>query len=217
MLRFYVRDTGVGIRAEHQQLVFERFRKLEDDNLQLHRGTGLGLAISYQLVHLLGGTMWLESEYGKGSTFFFTIPLMKGSAGFSTVMRKKTEEIMPDFGYQVILVAEDDDSNFNYLDKILKNARIRVLRAVNGKEVIDLVIKHLDVKVVLMDIKMPVMDGIEALHALRKSGNTIPVIAQTAYALSDEVVKLKKEGFDEYISKPIKRQELYSILVRYLQ
>jgi CheY-like chemotaxis protein len=216
MLEFYVKDTGIGIKEENQQMIFERFRKVEEDKTQLHRGTGLGLAISYQLVNLLGGTMRLISAIGVGSTFFFTIPLIKTQSHYSHAKRKIVADAVPDFQGITILVAEDDISNFHYIEKLLTKAKANVLHAEDGKQALSIFQKHPETRIILMDIKMPVMDGIESLHALRTMGATIPIIAQTAYALADEIVKLKKEGFDEYLSKPIQHDNLYYILLKYL-
>jgi signal transduction histidine kinase/ligand-binding sensor domain-containing protein len=213
MLEFYVKDTGVGIKEENQQLVFERFRKVEEDKTQLHRGTGLGLSISYQLVNLLGGSMYLTSKIGEGSVFYFTIPLIKTDSHCIPVQRNELTNRLPDFKNHIILVAEDDIANYNYIEKLLRKAKAKVIHAVNGKQVLKILqnCTH-DIKLILMDIKMPEMDGIETLHEIRKMNISIPVIAQTAYALADEIVKLKKEGFDEYISKPIQREYLYYII-----
>jgi signal transduction histidine kinase/ActR/RegA family two-component response regulator len=216
MLEFYVKDTGRGIKEEHQQLVFERFRKVEDDRIQLHRGTGLGLAISYQLVNLLGGSIYLTSKIGEGSIFYFTIPFIKSDSPHFPAQRNKLTDILPDFKNCSILVAEDEITNFNFMEKLLKKAHAKVVHAVNGKQVITLLQNHHDIKLILMDIKMPVMDGTETLHAIREMNIRIPVIAQTAYALADEIVKLKNEGFDDYIAKPIHPEYLYFIIQKHL-
>jgi signal transduction histidine kinase/CheY-like chemotaxis protein len=213
-LEFYVKDTGIGIKIEHQQLVFERFRKVEEDKMQLHRGTGLGLAISYQLVNLMGGTMRLESAFGKGSVFYFTIPLIRTTSPGIPVRKKRGKLTAPDFSNLKILVAEDDISNFNYIEKLLRKAKADVLHAEDGGKVLSIMKSNPDVRLILMDIKMPVMDGIETLHALRAQNIQIPVIAQTAYALADEIIRLKTEGFDEYLSKPIQRENLYAIIAK---
>ena len=134
MLEFYVRDTGIGVKKENQELIFERFRKLEDDKKQLHRGTGLGLAISFQLVNLLGGSMWLHSKPGEGSTFYFTIPLIGTQSVYKLKPKNSEPEEIPDYRNCTILVAEDDLANFNYIDKLLKKANANVLRAEDGKE-----------------------------------------------------------------------------------
>ncbi len=136
MLEFYVKDTGIGIKEENQQLIFERFRKVEEDKMQLHRGTGLGLAISYQLVNLLGGKIYLTSEPDKGSVFYFTIPFLKSASPYVPEQKSKPTAILPDFKHCSILVAEDDMSNYNYIDKLLKKVQANVIHAMNGKEVL---------------------------------------------------------------------------------
>ena len=216
MLEFYVRDTGMGIKEQYQKLIFERFRKVEEDKSDLHRGTGLGLAISSHLVKLLGGTIYLTSTLGEGSVFYFTIPLITTNSPCTSALSNVLTDELPDFGNRHILVAEDDISNFDYIEKLLKRARAKVIHAANGKEVLEILQKEDGINLVLMDIKMPEMNGIETLKEMKKMGIGIPVIAQTAYALADEVVKLKKEGFDDYMSKPIQRDHLYAILKKYL-
>ncbi len=217
LLEFYVKDTGIGIKEEHQALVFERFRKLEDNRLQLHRGTGLGLAISSQLVGLMGGSMRVESKYGEGSTFFFTIPLIHVTQ--SAVSERKINRTIkyPDLKNCRILIAEDEPSNYYYVQKLLGDTGASVFHAENGLQVLDFLEKDKEISLVLMDIKMPGMNGIEALHEMRKRGYDIPVIAQTAYALADEIVKLKKEGFTEYIPKPIQKDLLFELIKKSLR
>ncbi len=214
MLEFYVKDTGIGIQEENQGIIFERFRKIEDDKSQVHRGTGLGLAISSQLVSLLGGTMYLTSVKGKGSTFYFTLPLIKSDMADTPAQTTKKANIIPDLSQYNILVAEDDISNFLYLEKLLKKTKARVIHAENGQEALDILRGMDDINLILMDIKMPVMDGIESLHGIRKMNLQIPVIAQTAYAYADEIEKIRQEGFDYYITKPIIAANLYQILAR---
>lgn len=216
MLEFYVKDTGVGIKEEHQQVIFERFRKVEEDRNNLHRGTGLGLAISSQLVNLLGGTIYLSSKQNEGSVFYFTIPLIKPDSAYLPVRKTRHFGPPPDLNHSVILVAEDDQANFNYIEKLLKKAHARVIHASNGKQALQILENNHDIELILMDIKMPEMDGIETLHEIKKLNGRIPIIAQTAYALADEVVKLKNEGFDEYISKPIQRESLYMVISKYI-
>jgi signal transduction histidine kinase/ligand-binding sensor domain-containing protein/CheY-like chemotaxis protein len=216
MLEFYVKDTGIGIKPEHQQMIFERFRKVEEDKSQLHRGTGLGLAISYQLVNLMGGSMHLTSTFGEGSVFYFTIPLIKSDNPYVAPEEKMILASLPDYKDCKILVAEDDISNYHYIERLLSKVHIDVVHAENGKQVITIMQSMPDIRLILMDIKMPIMDGIETLHELRRLNFTLPVIAQTAYALADEVVKLKREGFDEYISKPIQRESIYPLISKFL-
>jgi signal transduction histidine kinase len=217
MLEFYVKDTGIGIKEENLQLIFERFRKIEENGIQLYRGTGLGLTISSQLVKLLGGTMRVTSKIGEGSVFYFTIPVLESNEPVAPPkLNKEVIGILPDLSNYTVLVAEDDISNFFYIERLLIKTHVNVIHAENGIQVLKIIQNHPEINLVLMDIKMPEMDGIEALHEIRKMNIQIPVIAQTAYTLADEVTKLKAEGFDEYISKPINSTTLYTILHRNL-
>jgi signal transduction histidine kinase/ligand-binding sensor domain-containing protein/CheY-like chemotaxis protein len=210
---FYVKDTGIGIKEENLQLIFERFRKIEENNMQLYRGTGLGLTISSQLVKLLGGTMWVTSKVGEGSVFYFTIPEVDfREAITSPILNKEMTDDLPDLTNRTILVAEDDFSNFLFIERLLKKTHVCVIHAENGNQVLKMIQNHPEIELVLMDIKMPEMDGIEALHEIRKMNIQIPVIAQTAYTLAGEVIKLKAEGFNEYISKPINSSVLYRVI-----
>jgi signal transduction histidine kinase len=217
MLEFYVKDTGIGIQEENLHLVFERFRKIEDDISQLHRGAGLGLSISFQLVNMLGGTMNVTSKFGEGSVFYFTIPFIKSDTPFIAPKISRQTDMIPDLSDCTILVAEDDSSSFSYIEKLLKKTNANISHALNGKEVLSLLQKHNEIDLILMDIKMPVMDGIEALHEIRKMNIQIPVIAQTAYTLANEVVKLKNEGFDEYISKPVNPENFYRKIAQFMK
>ncbi len=216
MLQFYVKDTGVGMKDEDQHIVFDRFRKIEKDVSNIQRGAGLGLTISKQLVNILGGSIYLNSKIGEGSVFYFTIPLMQPDSTYKAdVIIKRRNQIPNLSGFQ-ILVAEDDESNFIYIQQLLHNTHAKIIHAINGKEVLKIMSNHHQIQLILMDIRMPVIDGIQTLHELKKLNVRIPVIAQTAYSMEDEVIKLRKEGFDDYISKPIQREQLYCILKKYL-
>ncbi|MBN1790295.1 MAG: response regulator, partial [Bacteroidales bacterium] len=217
MLEFYVKDTGTGIKEENQQVIFERFRKVEEDKTYLHRGAGLGLAISSQLINLLGGTISLSSKPGEGSVFYFTIPLIKSDSPYNPILKARISDRIPDFKNLCVMVAEDDMFNFKYIERILKKAGLKVVHAENGSQVLSMLKKPNDIKLILLDIKMPGMDGIETLHEIRKMNVTLPVIAQTAYALADEVGKFRKEGFDDYIAKPISVNNLYFMIEKYLK
>ncbi len=215
-LEFEVADTGIGIPPEFTGIIFDRFRKIEVDKTRLYRGTGLGLTISQALVEMMGGHIWVQSEVDKGSRFFFTLP--KEYQGYSQKTQQKETEhsIIPALENTVILVAEDDFANYMYLEKLLRKTRARVIHALNGKQVLDLFNRNPDINLVLMDIKMPEMDGMEALSELRKKDLTVPVIAQTAYAFSDEVKKIREAGFHDYIAKPINSNDLFRLLYKYL-
>jgi len=217
MAEFYVRDNGIGIRKEHQAIIFERFIKIENDKSILHRGSGLGLSISQHLVKMLGGQIKVDSELNKGTTFYFTIPTKTSHSNglvFENIVNTKKE--MADFKKATVLVAEDDLANYIIIEKFLQKHNISVIRAINGVHAVNIALSDNDIRLILMDIKMPEMDGVQALHKIRENGITIPIVAQTAYALAHEIVKLKQEGFDDYITKPLDFNQILKILQKYL-
>jgi signal transduction histidine kinase/ligand-binding sensor domain-containing protein len=217
MAEFYVKDTGIGIREEHLESIFDRFIKIETDINILHRGAGIGLTISKQLVNLLGGQIRVESVYGKGTTFYFTIPVKKKLQTIRPSIKENNTDNITDFKNVKVLVAEDDLTNYIYIEKLLKKFKINVIRALNGSQAVFLVTNTPDIRLVLMDIKMPELDGVQALQKIREKGISIPIIAQTAYALSHEIVKLKEEGFDDYLSKPLNASDIQKVLNRWIK
>jgi signal transduction histidine kinase/ligand-binding sensor domain-containing protein len=217
MLEFYVKDTGIGIMEKHQKVIFDRFRKIEEDKGDLKRGTGLGLAISSQLVTILGGKIWVSSKPAEGAVFYFTLPFHPAPQSSYVASKEKGTLQIPDLEGVKIMVAEDDLSNYLYIERLLRKTHATILHALNGREVISKMQQMPDIKLILMDIKMPLMDGIESLKELRKMSIEVPVVAQTAYALADEVFRLKQEGFDEYIVKPIQVENLIEILQKFIR
>jgi PAS domain S-box-containing protein len=212
-LEFYVKDTGIGIKPEMQEQIFERFAQADMMLDRKYGGTGLGLSISKSFVELLGGRMWLKSENNIGSTFYFTLPYKPVSG---TVAKPKETKINTvSNGSKTVLVAEDEYYNFVLIREILKRSNITLLHAENGKEAIKFSQLHPEIDMILMDIKMPEMDGISAFKEIRRFRPNVPVIAQTAYALEDEKVQFMQDGFDDYISKPINKKELLDKLEKY--
>lgn len=212
-LEFFVEDTGVGIGTEFQKMVFDRFYKSHLQSNRFYDGVGLGLSICKGNVELLKGRIWFKSELNKGTTFFFTIP-------YKTVVKiidKESERVSPlkKMGEIFLLVAEDEESNFRYIKEILKNTEIVVLHAMNGKEAVDMCKENPRINVVLMDIKMPEMDGYEATRLIRQFRPGLTIIAQTAYALVNEKNLAIDAGCDDYISKPFKREHLLSMINKY--
>jgi len=202
-IQFYVRDTGVGIKKENQKLVFERFGQIENKTNIKVSGTGLGIPIAKGLVELFGGTIWVESKPKKGSTFYFTIPY------------KQTPEETTNLKYKnTILIAEDDDVNFLLLNLWLTN-HFNIIRAKNGFEAIELHEKHDSIDIIIMDIKMPFMNGIEATKQIRKTDMYVPIIAHTAYAMNEESITIKMAGCDQVLIKPITRDTLLDVLAKY--
>jgi PAS domain S-box-containing protein len=214
MLEFFTKDTGIGISSDMFEEIFKRFRQLEFTATRHFGGSGLGLAISKAYVELLGGRIWLTSEPGKGSVFYFTIPYKKANAVVSA-------DKQPDNGIQTelkrpltILIAEDNDSNFMLLEELLSDMNIKNIRAANGIDAVEICkSKHVDL--VLMDIKMPIMDGCEATQRIKKIKPDLPVIAQTAYTMPEEKERALLAGCDNYITKPIDKKDLTAMILRY--
>jgi CheY-like chemotaxis protein len=208
-LLFYVKDTGYGIPKNKLQAIFERFIQGDTPSDERQQeGTGLGLAISKALVELLGGKIWVESEIGTGSTFYFTIPIeiparFSGTSSFTIPIPSSL-----DWHDKTILIAEDIESNYYLLKIILRSTHAKTLWAVNGQEAVDMVIQNPEISLVLMDIRMPVMNGYDATRLIKKLRTDLPVIAQTAYSLDGDKNKSFEAGCDEYITKPVNAGQL---------
>ncbi|MCK9203187.1 MAG: PAS domain S-box protein [Bacteroidales bacterium] len=215
-IEFFVRDSGIGIPHEMHEIIFERFRQVDDTNTRKYGGTGLGLTISKNLIKLLGGEIKLASEKNKGTTFHILLPLEIPGTKI-TEPRKPLAPVTSanDWTKKVILVVEDEDSNFFLMDRILRKTGARLIWAKNGMDAIELC-KTQPIDLILMDIRMPIMDGYEATQIIKKDKPNIPIIAQTAYALKGEREKSLAAGCDNYISKPIDSKELIAILHKYL-
>jgi len=204
-LQFFVKDTGIGIPKDKQELIFDVFRQIEDSHTRTYGGTGIGLSISRRLAELLRGRMWVDSDKN-GSSFYFTIPFeMIGDLNEPKI---KAESGIASNGNITVLVVEDDESSFEFLKVVLKKTAQFILWAQNGEEAVTLCKNDPDIDIVLMDINMPVMNGYDATKAIKAFRPTLPIIAQTAYAIAGDREKSIEVGCDEYISKPIKREEL---------
>jgi len=215
---FYVKDTGVGIPECNRESIFDRFSKFNaDDDSKLFSGTGLGLALCREIIELLGGNIWLESKVGKGSTFYFTLPHLLSrdniDLDISYVQENPTSF---DFSDKTVIIAEDVVSNYQLLRAYLFKTGINIVWAKNGFEVINYLTNNKNVDLILMDVQMPVMDGIKTIEVIRSTGNKVPVIVQTAFALTDEIEKCFSAGCNDYIVKPIRKEELMNIIYSYL-
>jgi len=204
---FYVNDTGMGIPSDRLGAIFDRFVQADLTSARPYEGSGLGLSIAKAYVEMLGGKIWAESKIGKGSTFFFTV-------GYLPVEKKteKNEEINIEENLSnsdsLILVAEDDDASYYLLEQLLTAENFKLLRAMNGNDAVSILKQNPEVDIVLMDAKMPGMDGYEATRQIRKFNKEIPIIAQTAYALAGDNLKALEAGCNDYLSKPIRKKEL---------
>jgi signal transduction histidine kinase len=213
---FYIKDSGIGIAKKNRKKVFDRFVKIVDKDDYLYRGAGLGLTLAKDLVRLLGGEIWVESSLGKGSTFYFTIPYEAPE----TETRKETVGVREkgDWTGKTILIAEDTESNYMYIEEILSDTNATLVRAKDGLEAVE-IFKELknEIDLVIMDILMPEYDGYEATEKIRKIKKTIPVIAQTAFTFEGELIDGLYAGcFDDYIIKPFNIKSINDLLEKYL-
>jgi signal transduction histidine kinase/CheY-like chemotaxis protein len=211
---FYVKDTGIGISEEDQTYIFKRFRKVEAFNADVYRGVGLGLSITQQLVNLLGGTLSVKSEVGQGSTFSFVLPLKGARAMPYSHHEEQQSNDIPNLSNHAILIAEDDVGHYLHLQKLLNKTGALIVHAFNGKQLIDIYTQNPNVSLVLIDIKMPEMDGWEAMSHLKAQHISVPVIALTSFTFDHELEKMYEAGFAEVIAKPITPKTLYALLKR---
>jgi CheY-like chemotaxis protein len=207
-LQFFVKDTGIGISKEVQKYIFNRYRYGEDTLDKKLSTSGLSLTIAKAVVELLGGRIHVESIVNEGSTFSFTLPIHK-------VDKIETDENIvnadiPSYNWKnkVILVAEDEEINFKFIEAILANTQAQLLHVSNGEQAIELCKSINKIDLVLMDIKMPGLNGYDAVREIKKIRKDLPVIAQTAYTFKEEKFKCKDAGCDDYISKPIYIEQL---------
>lgn len=214
MLELYVKDTGCGIPANRQSAIYDRFVQSDLNITRSHEGTGIGLAISKAYVEMLGGNIWVESEVGKGSTFYFTIP-------FKPIRQTEKNTMQHQLTFDSltrplnILVAEDDEISFLYLENLLLHKNISITRACDGLEVLEKIGLMPDFDILLLDIRMPGLSGIEVAQKIRKNNRSILIIAQTAYAFTEERAKIQKAGFNDIISKPINKNELIKTILKH--
>lgn len=207
LLGFFVEDTGIGIEEDHTDVIFQPFRQADNNNTREYGGTGLGLSISRGLVKLLGGSLELKSTPGKGSTFYFTIPYQPvrppevesdGSAPDDTDLH---------WDGKSVLIVEDDELNFRYLQEILAPTGLRIILACNGLQALEEISMN-NPDLVIMDIRLPLMNGLDAARMIRQNGNPVPIIAQTAYAMIEDKNACFQAGCDDYVPKPIQREVL---------
>ena len=208
---FTVKDTGRGIDEKNLKAIFDRFLRVEDHFHAESNGLGLGLAISKAYIEMLGGSINVKSSFGNGSIFTFKIPLV-----FEESEKKVKNNIKASFdsnsGNETILIAEDDNINFLLLKKILQLRNYTILRANNGQEAVDICAVNKDIDLVFMDVKMPVMNGLDAFAIIKETNPDLIVIAQTAYSSAEDQEMILNLGFKNYITKPLKREKIFELL-----
>jgi len=213
-----IKDTGIGIHKENRRIIFEPFRQGEESLTRKYGGTGLGLSLAKGLVELMGGSIQLKSEAGKGSVFSVTLPVVKEEKlKVKPELELKPEEMGIRLNNRKIMVVEDEEINYLLLKGILSRHGAQLVRAKNGKEGIQRYQENPDIDLVLMDIRMPVMNGLDATRALKKIKKDLPVIAVTAYTMPEDKTEAFKAGCDEFLTKPVKRDMLFSALSKNLK
>ncbi|WP_299527325.1 PAS domain S-box protein [uncultured Lutibacter sp.] len=216
-LEIYVKDTGVGINKINQKTIFDRFSQEEKELSEKFGGLGLGLSIAKENSELLGGTITLESKKGKGATFTVVIPYTPTNPIFKISKEKitlETNETKP-----TILIAEDEEVNYLFLETLLRDSiklDCTILHAKNGIEAVEICRNNSGINLVLMDIKMPHMNGFEATKLIKEMNPDLPIIAQTAYTTSSDINKSIEVGCNDFISKPISKKTLNDILIKHL-
>ena len=233
-LQFFVKDTGIGIPKDRQEAIFERFIQADIADTHAYQGAGLGLSIAKAYVEMLDGKIWVESDPGgnsgeKGSTFYFTIPYnneleennncdvpAERSRGIVSV-EAAANQINSEVSGLKILIADDDETSAMFIEIAVKLFSKEILKAITGIEAVVACRNHPDIDLVLMDIKMPGIDGYEATRQIREFNRDVVIIAQTAYALSGDYEKAIEAGCNDYLTKPIKRDRLTELVEKYFK
>lgn len=216
MLEFYVKDTGIGIPLSRQKAIFNRFVQADIEDVRALEGAGLGLSISKAYVEMLGGEIWLESEEGKGSHFYFSIPYLNETKEKGGVEPEVEFETLISAKKLKVLIVEDEEFSDTYLTVILNEISNEILHSSTGIEAIENCKKHPDINLILMDIKMSDMDGYNATMEIRKFNRDVIIIAQTAYALEGDREKAIAIGCNDYIAKPVDKGKLLKIIAKHI-
>ena len=215
-LEFFIKDTGIGVSKDRQAAIFERFIQADIEDTMARQGAGLGLSITKAYIEILGGKIWVESEETIGSTFYFTLP-------YNVELKRKnsTKEIEVTNNTQnhgknlKVLIAEDDEVSLELLSTIIGEFSHEIIKASNGTEAVEICRNNPDIDLILMDIQMPKMNGYEATNQIRKFNKDVIIIAQTAYGLTGDREKSLDAGCNDYITKPINKSELDSLIQKY--
>lgn len=215
-ITFHVLDTGIGIPKEKLDNIFNRFHHKGDSYIKQFEGAGLGLHLSKAYVELLGGKIWCKSVKNRGSEFYFTLPVRIVEPDIYTIPVNRDSVNEVNLRDKKILVAEDVESNFIYLKSIFRKTLANLVWAKNGKEAIEKFQENPELDLILMDLRMPVVSGFEAIEEIRRQNKTIPIIVQTAFARDEDKVQIDKTGCDDYITKPINKEELLTMVSKYV-
>ena len=217
-LQFYIKDTGMGIRDNLKRNIFERFIQADNKDKEAYQGAGLGLAISKSYINMLGGEIWVESEFGVGSTFYFKLPYYETPINEQQI-EKKTTRLFKDKNPSKlnILITEDDEASEKLISIAVEEFSKKVICVQDGLKAVEECRKNPNIDLILMDMQMPIMNGYLATSEIRKFNKDVIIIAQTAYALEGDREKAIAAGCNDYISKPIKVNELNLLINKHLK
>lgn len=213
-LRFFVKDTGIGIPKQDLELIFDRYHQVREGDES--KGSGLGLTIVDALVKKLGGGMKVKSQVGKGSEFSFEIAYLQRSSTKNIQHESSEESETPELRGRHILIAEDVDANYRFVSAIMRKTHAKLSWVKNGKEAVEFILENENIDLILMDLRMPLMDGYKASEHIKALHPEIPIIALTAFAVEGDMEKALEAGCDDYLSKPIDISDFYSKLNFYL-
>lgn len=217
-LEFFVKDNGVGILKDKLTAIFDQFVEAGISDKRAFQGDGLGLSISKAYVEMLGGKIWVDSEVGEGSTFYFTIPYSREPEVKNEVREGITDDNVGNRAENLrILIAEDDEISGMLIALAVKSLGKDIIQSHNGIETVEICRKNPNLDFVLMDIKMPEMDGYEATRQIRLFNNKVIIIAQTAYALTGDREKALEAGCNDYIAKPFGLASLTALMRKHIQ
>ena len=210
MVRFFVEDSGTGIDRENFEIIFDQFRQVDGSNIRKYGGTGLGLAICKNLAAMLNGKIWLESTKGKGSVFHVLLPFSEAISVEENEDESQTGKALND--NLSVLIVDDDQDTLMLITTILRNEGIHAITADSGYEALSLLERDLSPDLVLLDLQMPVMSGLETFRIIHEKYPGMKVVAQSAHAIEGEKEKLLATGFNEYVTKPFERKKLVSLI-----
>jgi len=214
-LLFFVIDTGIGFSKSKQEVIFDRFTQVDHTSTRRYGGSGLGLAISRGLVELLGGRIWAQSEPDKGSKLYFTLPYTKTLKEEKREYQKSNVRKTYNWEDKTLLIVEDEKLNLRYLHEVLRKTNVKIIPAENGLEAVDAYRENKEIDLILMDLQLPEMSGYDAVKEIRKFDTSVPIVAQTANAMEEDRQRCMEIGFDEYITKPIVVDYLFSTIEKY--
>jgi len=215
-LKIKVKDTGIGIPKDKLEIIFEFFRQADNSHTREHGGVGIGLAISQKIANVMGGVIKVESVPNIGSEFTFSFPINLQENEMINSQQENTSFLVPDLSGQKVLIVEDDAIGMGMIVNMLKPSKCTIINAINGQVALEVIKANPDTDMILMDLKMPVMNGFDATIAIRKDFPDLPIIAFTAYSLQKDKKKALDVGCNDIVTKPISKEIMFKKLQAFL-